>query len=196
MTTLPPNTHPTSPTGLQSSVDGNSVSLSWQSASDAETQTAGLTYNLRIGSAPNGVDILSPMSDPVTGFRLVARFGNVFQNHSWTIVNLSPGTYYWSVQAVDNCFAGSVFAPEQTFTITEQGYICGDGDGSGAVDIDDAVYLIQYIFSGGPAPEPIESGDADCSSAIDIDDAVFLIQYIFSGGNSPCDPAGDSIPDC
>ncbi len=75
-------------------------------------------------------------------------------------------------------------------------WICGDADASGAVDIDDVVYLIQYIFASGPAPQPIESGDADCSGSIDIDDAVFLIQYIFSDGNTPCDPDGDGLPDC
>jgi hypothetical protein len=30
-------------------------------------------------------------------------------------------------------------------------YICGDADGSEGVDIDDVVYLINYIFAGGPA---------------------------------------------
>ncbi len=65
-------------------------------------------------------------------------------------------------------------------------YTCGDADGSGAVDIDDVVYLIAYIFSGGPEPVPYESGDADCSGAIDIDDVVYLIAYIFSGGHEPC----------
>jgi hypothetical protein len=75
-------------------------------------------------------------------------------------------------------------------------YICGDADGSGAVDIDDVVYLIAYIFSGGPAPEPLATGDADCSGAIDIDDVVYLIAYIFAGGPAPCDPSGDGVPDC
>ncbi len=65
-------------------------------------------------------------------------------------------------------------------------YVPGDADGSGAVDIDDVVYLIQYIFSGGPAPDPLESGDADCSGLIDIDDVVYLIQYIFNSGPPPC----------
>jgi N-acetylneuraminic acid mutarotase len=32
------------------------------------------------------------------------------------------------------------------------GYVCGDVDCSGAANITDAVYLIQYIFAGGPAP--------------------------------------------
>jgi hypothetical protein len=75
-------------------------------------------------------------------------------------------------------------------------YICGDADASGEVDIDDVVYLIAFIFSGGPPPDPYESGDADCSGAVDIDDAVWLIAYIFSGGNDPCDINGDSEPDC
>jgi hypothetical protein len=75
-------------------------------------------------------------------------------------------------------------------------YFCGDSDASGAVDIDDAVYVIGYIFSGGPAPLPIEAGDADCSGGVDIDDVVWLISYIFSGGFEPCDSDGDEIPDC
>ncbi len=64
--------------------------------------------------------------------------------------------------------------------------VCGDADGSGVVDIDDVVFLIQYIFSGGSEPNPYWVGDADCSGEIDIDDAVYLIQYIFSGGPAPC----------
>jgi len=75
-------------------------------------------------------------------------------------------------------------------------WICGDADASGGADIDDAVYLISHIFSGGPEPVPYESGDADCSGGIDIDDVVYLIAYIFSGGNTPCDINGDAVPDC
>ncbi len=71
-------------------------------------------------------------------------------------------------------------------TLTVQTYVCGDADGSGAVDISDAVNLIAYIFSGGVAPSPLASGDADCSASIDISDAVYLIAYIFSGGPAPC----------
>ena len=75
-------------------------------------------------------------------------------------------------------------------------FLCGDADASGEVDIDDVVYLIAYIFSSGPAPEPYESGDVDCSGGVDIDDVVYLIAYIFSSGNEPCDTDGDGVPDC
>jgi len=77
-----------------------------------------------------------------------------------------------------------------------QTYICGDADGSGDVDIDDVVYLISYIFTGGPPPDPLAAGDADCSGDVDIDDVVYTIAYIFSGGNAPCDPDGNGTPDC
>jgi hypothetical protein len=80
--------------------------------------------------------------------------------------------------------------------LLNRSYICGDSDGSKEVDIDDVVYLINYIFSGGPEPDPYESGDADCSGEVDIDDVVWLINYIFSGGNAPCDTDGDEESDC
>lgn len=78
----------------------------------------------------------------------------------------------------------------------EDPFMCGDCDKSGSIDIDDAVFLIQYIFSGGSAPDPLSVGDADCSGSVDIDDAVYLIQYIFAGGPPPGDPNNDGTPDC
>jgi hypothetical protein len=75
-------------------------------------------------------------------------------------------------------------------------FLCGDPDGSCGVDIDDVVFLINYIFLSGPPPEPYESGDADCSGSVDIDDIVCLISYIFSGGYAPCDTDGDGVPNC
>lgn len=71
-------------------------------------------------------------------------------------------------------------------TKVSKGYICGDADGSSIVTISDAVLLINYIFSGGPAPDPLLSGDADCSGGVTSSDAAYLISYIFSGGEAPC----------
>jgi hypothetical protein len=64
----------------------------------------------------------------------------------------------------------------------------GDANNSGFIDIDDVVYLINYIFGGGAVPVPyaVASGDADCSCFVDIDDVVYLINYIFGGGPPPC----------
>jgi hypothetical protein len=65
-------------------------------------------------------------------------------------------------------------------------YICGDADANGFVNISDAVYLIAYIFSGGPTPNPLDAGDADCNGFVNISDAVYLINYIFASGPAPC----------
>ncbi|MFH1893883.1 MAG: hypothetical protein ABIK83_14520 [Candidatus Zixiibacteriota bacterium] len=63
----------------------------------------------------------------------------------------------------------------------------GDVTGDCFVDIDDPVFIIAYIFSGGPAPNPIQIGNVDCSmpEPVDIDDVVYLINYIFAGGPPP-----------
>jgi hypothetical protein len=63
---------------------------------------------------------------------------------------------------------------------------CGDIDWSGSVDIDDIVALIQFVFTGGTPPDPVESGDVNCSGGVDIDDIVYLIAYVFQGGEEPC----------
>jgi hypothetical protein len=67
-----------------------------------------------------------------------------------------------------------------------QFWTCGDADGNDIVNIADGVYLISYIFGGGPAPDPIVAGDADCNEIVNISDAVYLIAYIFGGGPEPC----------
>ncbi len=63
---------------------------------------------------------------------------------------------------------------------------CGDPNGDGGIDISDPVYLISYIFAGGPAPVAGENSDVDCSGSIDISDVVFLIGFIFGTGLQPC----------
>lgn len=63
---------------------------------------------------------------------------------------------------------------------------CGDVDASGRIDIGDAVYMINYMFAGGPAPQDVAGGDFDCSNRTDITDVVYMINYMFAGGLAPC----------
>ncbi|MFH2049543.1 MAG: FG-GAP-like repeat-containing protein, partial [bacterium] len=111
------NTVPTAPSNLISSVTGSSVTLSLDKSTDNQTSQNALTYNLRIGTTSGGSQIMSPMSNIGNGYRKVTQIGNTNHNNSWTIGNLADGTYYWSVQAIDNAFAGSAFATEQSFII-------------------------------------------------------------------------------
>jgi hypothetical protein len=72
-------------------------------------------------------------------------------------------------------------------TLLPGGYVNGDASRDGTVNIADAIYIVNYVFKGGPAPIPFASGDADCDSAVSIADAVYLISYIFKGGPPPED---------
>jgi hypothetical protein len=112
------NTRPTSPENLSNILTGFNMLLKWSPATDIENKYGGLTYNIRVGTTLGGIDILSPMSDPVTGYRRVPWIGNVGTNLGWILEDLGEGTYYWSVQAIDHSLTGGPWAPEQSFTIS------------------------------------------------------------------------------
>jgi len=64
-------------------------------------------------------------------------------------------------------------------------YTAGDANGDGSANVADAVYLINYVFNGGPAPDPLAAGDANCDGSSNVADAVYLINYVFKGGPAP-----------
>ncbi len=88
----------------------------------------------------------------------------------------------------------AVGAPGDPVEVTVDLYIWtfGDADCSGMIDIDDVVYLIDYIFTGGPVPCPARwVGDVNCTHGdVDIDDVVYLLNWIFAGGPDPCEWEG------
>ena len=56
------------------------------------------------------------------------------------------------------------------------------------MDVGDLVYLINYLYRGGPPPDPLAAGDANCDGKVDVGDVVYLINYLFKGGPPPCEP--------
>ncbi len=75
-------------------------------------------------------------------------------------------------------------------------FMCGDANDDDIVNVSDAVYIINYIFSGGAEPDPLISADANCDVLINVSDAVWLINYVFSSAFIPCDTNGDGKKDC
>jgi len=61
----------------------------------------------------------------------------------------------------------------------------GDCNWDAVVNIADVVYLINYLFTDSPAPEPLEIGDVNCDGAVNIADVVYLINYLFINGPPP-----------
>ena len=93
-------------------------------------------------------------------------------------------TFYYTLQVADASIPPNTETRDFAHVI-KKAVLIGDANGSGHVDISDAVFLIAYIFAGGPAPNPLVLGDADCSGFIDISDPVFIVAYIFGGGPAP-----------
>ncbi len=102
-------------------------------------------------------------------------------------------TFYAAGNAANN---NNLPTGDFIYTANSSIYICGDANNSGGVDIDDVVFLIAYIFQGGPAPDPVDAGDANCSGGVDIDDVVYVISFIFQGGAPPCDTDNNGSFDC
>lgn len=112
-----PNTPPAAPGNLGVQKNGRLATLTWTAATDAE-QNGGLSYNVRLGATPGTANIIAPGANLATGQRRVPALGNCGTRLNYSITNLSAGTYYWSVQAIDQTYAGSPFASEQSFTIS------------------------------------------------------------------------------
>jgi PKD repeat protein len=101
------------PNHLTSANEGYGIILSWQ-----DSLNTGTSYNVRVGTETGTCNIVSPMADLTTGKRKVSRIGNADLNLKYKLDSLPVGTYYWSVQAVNNAYKGSSWADEQTFTIS------------------------------------------------------------------------------
>ncbi len=118
-------------------------------------------------------------------------YGLTFEGDTVGVLSGTPtyaATFYFTIMLTDSNSPQDSVPQDFALTVNPNipSYVCGDADRSNSVDVSDVVYLIQYIFAGGAAPNPLLAGDADCSSSIDISDAVYLINYIFGGGPSPC----------
>ncbi len=114
--TYPVNDAPTAPSGLTASINLGSVTLAWNASTDSKTPSPGLTYALRVGTTSGGVDEVSPGALG-SGKRLNAFIGPLNHVRTYTLKGLKPGLHYWSVQAIDNGYAGSAFSTESVFSV-------------------------------------------------------------------------------
>ncbi|NIP44455.1 MAG: choice-of-anchor D domain-containing protein, partial [candidate division Zixibacteria bacterium] len=105
----------------------------------------------------------------------------------------STGTYTIRARAKDIHDAQGPWSDDFTF---EASFLCGDATNDQAVNVSDAVAIVNFVFVGGDPPVPYESGDANCDGTVNVSDAVHIINYVFVGGSAPCDTNGDGIPDC
>ena len=66
-------------------------------------------------------------------------------------------------------------------------FLCGDVNEDGLQTSADIIGLVNHIFKGGPAPEPVAAaGDVNQSGSLTSADIIFLVGFIFKSGAAPC----------
>lgn len=71
-------------------------------------------------------------------------------------------------------------------------FVRADDDGSGEINISDAIYSLTYQFASGPVPGCLDAADTDDSGEINISDPLYNLAYQFADGPEPPAP----FPDC
>ncbi len=108
--------------------------------------------------------------------------------------DLSGGEYNWNLriwtrflsdQAGFACTKDSSEMSVYDRWVLWDEYIRGDTNGDGVIDIGDVIYLINYLFTGTSAPDPLWVGDCNCDGVLDIGDVIYLINYLFTGTSPP-----------
>lgn len=60
-----------------------------------------------------------------------------------------------------------------------------DGDPANEITISDLIYLVEYMFSGGPESSCPRAANVNGGLGLDISDLTYLVDYMFTGGYPP-----------
>jgi hypothetical protein len=83
----------------------------------------------------------------------------------------------------DTLIKAKLFLPGRPFIFGGVKY--GDANNDNNISVSDVVYLISYLFKGGPPPNPQIEGDANGDGQVSVADVVYVINYLFKGGPPP-----------
>jgi hypothetical protein len=67
-------------------------------------------------------------------------------------------------------------------------YLRADANNDGVVGMSDGIYILDWLFRGGPRPPCVETSDVNGSRETNIADPVYLFQNLFIGGPRPPAP--------
>jgi hypothetical protein len=64
----------------------------------------------------------------------------------------------------------------------------GDSNADGATNITDGIYVLNYLFLGGPTPTCKEAANPNDDANINITDGIYILNFLFLGGPPPAAP--------
>ncbi len=80
-------------------------------------------------------------------------------------------------------FARKPLTPEP-----QPGFVRGNCNGDGTVDISDAIQTLGILFLGTSAGNCLAACDANSDDRVDISDGIFTLTFLFGGGAAPSAP--------
>jgi hypothetical protein len=154
--------------------------LKWMVPGEYPGEQSATAYDIRYSTSPIGSDTAAWWDAAIQceGEPYPAPAGAI---DSFEVTLDLTQTYYIAMKLLDDRPNYSEISNIVRFT-------CGDANGSGGVDLADAVYIVNWLFIGGPPPDLMAAGDANCDSSVNLADAVYIINWLFIGGPPPCSP--------
>jgi len=80
---------------------------------------------------------------------------------------------------------GRVNAHDAVLLAIQGRYVAGDANGDAILNVSDPIYVLNYLYQGGPAPNPLSAGDPNQDCIIDISDVIYLLNYLYKEGPAP-----------
>ncbi len=88
-----------------------------------------------------------------------------------------------------NLRAETEFGDVELIDVFEVGFIRGEVNSDGVLDISDPVHIFEYVFVGtAEIPRCLDSADANDDGVLDISDPVLLLDHLFVGDLRPSAP--------
>jgi hypothetical protein len=161
-------TGPQPPTNLQATGGTKQVSLTWTAPASGPAPTSYAVYR---GGAKVGEPATTSYTDSA---------------------GLADATEYcYTVKSIAGGVESAATASKCATTLPGGGgaqFRRGDADGSGKLDLTDAIFTLQFLFMGGKAPDCKDAADTDDSGKLDLTDAIASLQFQFMGGAAPAAP--------
>jgi hypothetical protein len=155
-----------------------------------QTVYAGLQISFPVVAVdPDTLDTLTLAKTGVGDFPCYPRVSPVVCYFQWTTTAddtlNSPYTVMFTVEdGRDSTDTGTVEITVVPYNVAPS-TMPGDVNGDGNVDVSDIVFILNYMFQGGPPPNPPAAGDVNGDCFIGLSDLIWLINYLYRGGPPP-----------
>ena len=136
-----------------------------------------------------GDTVLVDVASGPSTFTVPTQFRRPHSQNSWYSSTGAPGSYFlWTDK--DVAIRARLNFATAVCLVTMTGDVNTDANHTSA----DIIYLVNFVFKGGPAPLPCPAaGDVDCSLSVTSADIIYMVNFVFKGGVAPCDICPDIL---